>query len=36
VNALFTFNPGDQIDLTVTRNGKEMQVQITLGEAKHS
>jgi len=36
VNALFIFNPGDQINLTLMRNGKEMQVQITLGEAKHS
>ena len=36
VNALFTFNPGDQINLTLMRNGKEMQVQITLGEAKRS
>jgi len=36
VNSLFTFNPGDQINLTLMRNGKEMQVQITLGEAKRS
>ena len=36
VNALFAFNPGDQINLTVTRNGKDVQVQITLGEAQHS
>jgi len=36
VNALFTFNPGDQINLTVMRNGKEVQVQITLGESQHS
>ena len=36
VNTLFTFKPGDQITLTVMRNGKEMQVQITLGEAKHN
>jgi len=36
VNTLFTFNPGDQINLTVMRNGNEMQVQITLGEAKHT
>ena len=36
VNALFTFKPGEQITLTVMRNGKEMQVQVTLGEAKHS
>jgi len=36
VNALFTFNPGDQINLTVMRNGREMEVQVTLGEAQHS
>ena len=36
VNALFAFNPGDQINLTVMRNGKDVQVQITLGEAQHS
>ncbi len=36
VNTLFTFNPGDQITLTVMRDGKEMQVQVTLGEAQHS
>ena len=36
VNTLFTFKPGDQVTLTVMRDGKEMQVQVTLGEAKHS
>jgi len=36
VNALFTFNPGDAITLTFMRSGKEMQVQVTLGEAQHS
>jgi len=36
VNALFTFNPGDQVTLTLMRDGKEMQVQVTLGEAKHT
>jgi len=36
VNTLFTFKPGDQITLTFVRNGKETQVQITLGEAKHN
>lgn len=35
VNTLFTFKPGDQITLTVLRDGKELQLQITLGEAKH-
>jgi len=36
VNTLFTFKPGDQITLTVLRDGKEMPVQITLGEAQHN
>lgn len=36
VNALFSFNPGDQTNLTVMHGGKEMQVQITLGEAQHT
>lgn len=36
VNTLFTFKPGDQITLNVMRNGKDMQVQVTLGESKHN
>ena len=36
VNALFTFKPGDTINLTVMRDGEEVQLQITLGEAKHN
>jgi serine protease Do len=36
VNTLFTFKPGDQVTLTVMRDGKDVQVQITLGEAKHT
>jgi len=35
VNALFNFKPGDQVTLTVVRDGNETQIQITLGEAKH-
>lgn len=35
VNTLFTHQPGEQVTLTVMRNGKEIQVQVTLGEAKH-
>ncbi|HEX5838371.1 MAG TPA: trypsin-like peptidase domain-containing protein [Anaerolineales bacterium] len=33
VNALFTYQPGDQIPLTVVRDGEEAHLQITLGEA---
>ena len=36
VNTLFTFKPGDQIPLNVLRDGKDTQLQITLGEAKHN
>jgi len=35
VNALFNYKPGDTINLAVMREGKETQLQITLGEAKH-
>jgi 2-alkenal reductase len=35
VNTLFTFEPGETISLTVMRGKNEMQVQVTLGEAKH-
>jgi 2-alkenal reductase len=36
VNTLFTFKPGDQIDLEVVRGNDHVQVQVTLGEAQHS
>jgi 2-alkenal reductase len=36
VNALFTFKPGDTISLNVVRDGKDVPLQITLGEAKHT
>ena len=36
VNTLFTFQPGDQITLTLIRDGNEMQIPIALGEAKHT
>jgi len=36
INTLFTFKPGDQITLNVLRDGKDTQLQITLGEAKHN
>jgi 2-alkenal reductase len=35
VNALFTFKPGDTITLDVMRDGKDVQVQVRLGEATH-
>jgi 2-alkenal reductase len=36
VNTLFTFKPGDQVNLEVVRGDKNVQVQVTLGEAQHS
>jgi S1-C subfamily serine protease len=36
VNALFTFKPGDMISLDVMRDGKDVLLQITLGEANHN
>jgi len=35
VNTLFTFKPGDQINLEVVRANSTVQVQVTLGEAQH-
>jgi 2-alkenal reductase len=36
INTLYSHKPGEQINLTVVRDGKTMQVQITLGETKHN
>jgi S1-C subfamily serine protease len=36
VNTLFTFKPGDQINLEVVRGNDTVQVKVTLGEAQHS
>jgi len=36
VNTLFTFKPGDQITLNVMRDGKDIPIQMTLGEAPHT
>jgi 2-alkenal reductase len=36
INSLFKYKPGDTIPLTVMRDGKEVQLQITLGEAQHT
>ena len=35
INTLYTHKPGETIQLTIMRDGKTMQVQITLGETKH-
>jgi len=34
INTLFLYQAGDQVDLVVMRSGKEVQLQVTLGEAK--
>jgi serine protease Do len=34
INTLFTHKPGEQVTLEVVRNGKTVQVQVTLGETK--
>lgn len=36
LNVLYTYKPGDQITVEFNRNGKNMQVQVTLGEAQHN
>lgn len=33
-NALFAYKPGDQVKLEVVRNGKTLELQVTLGETK--
>jgi len=33
-NALFAYKPGDQVTLEVVRNGKTLELQVTLGENK--
>jgi serine protease Do len=36
VNTLFMFKPGDRINLEVVRGNDNVQVQVTLGEARHN
>jgi serine protease Do len=36
LNMLYTYKPGDQVTLGVTRAGKEITLQITLGESSHT
>jgi serine protease Do len=36
LNMLYTYKPGDQVTLGVTRAGKEVTLQITLGESSHT
>lgn len=36
LNMLYTYKPGDQVSLGVTRNGKDVTLQITLGESSHT
>jgi S1-C subfamily serine protease len=36
LNMLYTYKPGDQVTLGVTRAGKVITLQITLGESSHT
>ena len=36
LNTLFTYKPGDQITLSVIRNGQTFQAKVTLSEASHN
>jgi serine protease Do len=36
LNTLYTYKPGDQVTLTVIRNGQNLQITATLGETTHS
>ncbi len=33
INVLFQYKPGDQVNVVVLRNGKKLELQVTLGEA---
>ncbi len=36
LNTLYTYKPGDQVTLSVVRNGQTLQLQVKLGEATHN
>ena len=36
LNTLFSYKPGDQITLSVIRNGQTFQAKVTLAEASHN
>jgi len=36
LNTLYTHKPGDQVTLNVIRNGQNLQIKVTLGEATHN
>jgi len=36
LNMLYTYKPGDQVTVSVMRNGSEVTLQITLGESNHT
>ena len=35
LNTLYTYKPGDTVALSVIRNGKTVELQVTLGESTH-
>lgn len=36
LNTLYTYKPGDKVTLTLVRDGKTLELQVTLGESKRS
>jgi S1-C subfamily serine protease len=36
LNTLFSYKPGDQITLSIVRNGQTFQAKVTLAEATHN
>ena len=36
LNTLFSYKPGDQITLSIVRNGQTLQAKVTLTEATHN
>ena len=36
LNTLFSYKPGDQITLSIIRNGQTFQAKVTLSEASHN
>lgn len=35
INTLFSYKPGDQVNVVLMRNGHSLEVQVTLGESSH-
>jgi S1-C subfamily serine protease len=35
INTLFSYKPGDQVNVVLMRNGNSQEIQVTLGESSH-